>query len=166
MDIYLVRHAIAANRDPERWPDDRDRPLTPKGIQRFRRAAKGLGAVAPTVDLVFSSPLERAWRTAVILREELRWPDPAAWPQLEPDRSPQQVVLALGPHSSRASVALVGHEPALSTLLSFLLAGSPDAVESELKKGGVACVSVEGRPRSGSATLRWLLTPRMLRALG
>jgi phosphohistidine phosphatase len=165
MDVYLVRHAIAAQRDEERWPDDRDRPLTPKGIQRFRRAARGLGAIVPQVDLVFSSPLERAWRTAVILREEVRWPEPAAWPQLEPDRSPQQVVLALGPHASRAAVALVGHEPSLSTLLAFLAAGSPDAFQTELKKGGVACLSVEGRPRAGNATLHWLLTPRMLRAL-
>jgi hypothetical protein len=28
MDVYLVRHAIAGQRDPARWPDDSQRPLT------------------------------------------------------------------------------------------------------------------------------------------
>src|SRR5213079_2536476 len=67
MDICLIRHAIAAQRDPEQWPDDRDRPLTPKGEQRFRKTARGLAGVVPRMDVVFSSPLERAWRTAAIL---------------------------------------------------------------------------------------------------
>jgi phosphohistidine phosphatase len=165
MQIYLVRHAIAAQRDPEQWPDDRDRPLTPKGEQRFRKAARGLGKVVSSMDMVFSSPLERAWRTAVILREEIGWPDPAAWSQLEPGRSPQQVMLALTPHASAPAVALVGHEPALSDLASYLLVGSGKGADIVMKKGGVALLSVEGPPQAGSATLEWLLTPRALRSL-
>jgi phosphohistidine phosphatase len=165
MQIHLVRHAVAAQRDPEQWPDDRDRPLTPKGEQRFRKAAKGLGKLASPVDLVFSSPLERAWRTAVILREEIGWPDPAAWSQLEPDRSPQQVVLALTPHASVGSVALVGHEPGLSDLASYLLVGSGKGADIQMKKGGVALLSLDGAPHAGSALLEWLLTPRVLRSL-
>jgi phosphohistidine phosphatase len=165
MQIYLVRHAIAAQRDAEQWPDDRDRPLTPKGEQRFRRAAKGLGKLVSSVDLVFSSPLERAWRTAVILHEGIGWPEPAGWSQLEPDHSPQQVVLALTPHASVGSVALVGHEPALSDLASYLLAGSGTEAGIQMKKGGVALLSVDGAPHAGSAVLEWLLTPRVLRSL-
>src|SRR5919198_2518726 len=165
MQIYLVRHAIAAQRDPEQWPDDRDRPLTPKGEQRFRKAARGLGKLASTIDLVFSSPLERAWRTAVILSEEIGWPEPAAWAQLEPDRSPQQVVLALTPHAPVGSVALVGHEPGLSDLASYLLAGSGRRVDIQMKKGGAASLLVDGAPQAGSAWLEWLLTPAVLRSL-
>jgi phosphohistidine phosphatase len=165
MDIYLVRHAIAAQRDPEQWPDDRDRPLTAKGEQRFRKAARGLGKVVPRMDIVFASALERAWRTAVILCEEVGWPEPVAWSQLEPGRSPQQVVLALTPHASLGSVALVGHEPGLSELASYLLAGSGRAVDLEMKKGGAAMVSLDGAPQAGTALLRWLLTPKVLRSL-
>jgi len=33
MDLYIVRHAVAFDRDAERWPDDRERPLTPRGIK-------------------------------------------------------------------------------------------------------------------------------------
>ena len=31
MLLLLVRHAHAGDRDPNQWPDDRDRPLTDKG---------------------------------------------------------------------------------------------------------------------------------------
>ena len=165
MDICLIRHAIAAQRDPEQWPDDRDRPLTPKGEQRFRKTARGLAGVVPRMDVVFSSPLERAWRTAAILSEEAGWPEPAAWSQLEPGRSPQQVVLALTPHSSVGAVALVGHEPGLSELASYLLTRSAGNVEIEMKKGGAAMLSLEGVPQPGAAVLRWLLTPKVLRSL-
>jgi phosphohistidine phosphatase len=165
MQIYLVRHAIAEQRDAEQWPDDRDRPLTPKGEQRFRKAARGLGKLVSSVDIAFSSPLERAWRTAVILREEIGWPDPAAWAQLEPGRSPQQAMLALAPHASVGSVALVGHEPGLSDLASYLLVGAGKGAEIVMKKGGVALLWVDGPPHAGHATLEWLLTPRVLRSL-
>ena len=40
-ELYLVRHAIAAERGSE-WPDDTKRPLTERGISRFKEAVKGL----------------------------------------------------------------------------------------------------------------------------
>ena len=92
MELLLVRHAVAEARDPRRWPDDRDRPLTQQGEARMRRAARGLGRVVPDVDLLFSSPLARAWQTAEILHDEIGWPEPAPLSQLEPDRSPAQTV--------------------------------------------------------------------------
>ena len=52
MDLYLVRHAIAEDRDAMRWPDDADRPLSDKGVDRFERESHGLGMLVPTVDIV------------------------------------------------------------------------------------------------------------------
>ena len=57
MDLYLVRHAIAENRSAQRWPDDGDRPLSAKGIERFEREAKGLATLVPTVDIVRREPV-------------------------------------------------------------------------------------------------------------
>jgi phosphohistidine phosphatase SixA len=62
-------------------------------------------------------------------------------------------------------VALVGHEPGLSELASYLRAGSGGAVDLEMKKGGAALLSIDGTPQAGSALLRWLLTPKVLRSL-
>lgn len=166
MEVVLVRHAIAAERDPATWPDDRDRPLTEQGEERMRAAARGLGRILPEVDAMFASRLVRAWRTAEILHEEVGWPEPEEWPQLEPERSPAQAVLSLVPHQDAARIALVGHEPNLSEIASYLLTGSGHrGVDLEMKKGGVACLGVDGEPGPGSAWLRWVATPRILRML-
>ena len=49
MDVYLIRHAIAELRDATRWPDDSLRPLSDEGSERFRRAARGLSLVVPSL---------------------------------------------------------------------------------------------------------------------
>jgi phosphohistidine phosphatase len=166
VELLLVRHGIAAERDPSKWPDDRERPLTDEGADRFRRAAKGLGRIVPEVDLVFSSPLVRGWQTAEILHEQIGWPEPKDWSQLEPERSPAQTVLSLGPHAEVHRVALVGHEPNLSEVASHLLVGNGHrGVDIEMKKGGVACLMIDGVPGPGTAWLKWLATPRMLRSM-
>src|SRR5437764_8538338 len=139
MNLYLVRHAIAFDHDPATWPDDRERPLTPQGEKKFRRAARGLQSLVPSVDVVLSSPVVRAWRTAELLQKKARWPEPRRFEPLEPGRPPSDVVDGLQPHASAGAVALVGHEPSLHELASYLLAGDPGTIRLAMKKGGVAC---------------------------
>ena len=43
IELYLVRHAIAAERGPK-YPDDRLRPLTPAGTKKFADSVPGLTA--------------------------------------------------------------------------------------------------------------------------
>jgi phosphohistidine phosphatase len=165
MELYLVRHAIAFDADPARWPDDRDRPLTRQGEKKFRKAARGLEQLVPRVDLLPSSPLARAWRTAELLQVKAGWPEPSRCDALEPGRPPGEVVDALQPHSNARSVALVGHEPSLHELLSYLLTGDPHTVRVSMKKGGVACLELQDGIRAGSAVVEWLLPPGAMRAI-
>jgi len=164
MDVYLVRHAIAATRDSTQWPDDSERPLTPEGAARFCKAARGLHRIAPQVDVVLASPYIRAWQTAEILEREAGWPPPERAPELEATRWPRSVVELLRRHAS-SSVALVGHEPCLSGLASLLLVGDERAAAIEVKKGNVVLLTVSPEVRPGSAILRWSATPKILRAL-
>ena len=165
MDLYLVRHASAFDADPSAWPDDRQRPLTPQGEKRFRRAARGLGQLVPRVELVLSSSYVRAWRTAEILKRDANWPAPVVCEALEAGRQPSEVLEALQPHAGAASVALVGHEPNLHQLASFLLTGDAAPAMLEFRKGGVALLRFEGAPAPGLAQLVWLLPPKVLRGL-
>lgn len=142
MDLYLVRHAIAGEHDPVAWPDDSQRPLTDKGVKRFRRAAKGLRGIVRSVDLILSSPFVRAWDTARILAKETGWPKPIACEALAVGGSPRAVLDALQEHATTGSIALVGHDPNLSELASFLMTGDPDRVRIDFKKGGVICLSL------------------------
>lgn len=159
-----MRHGIAFEQDASRWPDDRDRPLTDEGQAAFRKASRGLSRIVSRVDVLLSSPLVRARQTAEILTEEAGWPEPASADALEPERAAPDVVEALRPYASEDTVAVVGHEPQLGRVIAFLLTGSDDSDSFSLKKGGAACVAFEGFPPE-EAVLRWLLTPKIERAL-
>ncbi len=165
MELYLVRHAIAYDRDSSRWPDDGERPLSPDGEERFRVAARGLKRIVPSVDVVVASPYVRAWRTAEVLAEECGWPAPQPQQALEAEQRVTRAVTALRPFADRQRVAVVGHEPNLSELAAHLVAGAEEGLALEVKKGGVVCVELEGSVRANSAWLRWSVSPRILRAL-
>ena len=165
MYLYLVRHAVAYKRDPDRWPDDSRRPLTPEGEEEFRGAARGLGRVVPEVEVLLSSPYERAWRTAEILAEQSGWPTPEMFPALEPDIPPGKVVLALESYAGKQSIALSGHRPGLHELAVYLLTGDAGSADMKIKKGGVVCIQFDDTPKAGAGKLRWLFTPKVLHSL-
>jgi len=60
-------------------------------------------------------------------------------------------------------IAIVGHQPDLTALMTACLLAGGGALPIEMKKNAVACLSFDGRARFGSAVLKWLATPRMLR---
>jgi phosphohistidine phosphatase len=167
MDLYIVRHAIAFDPDPTRWPDDRDRPLTDDGKKRFRRAARGLGDLVGSkrVETLLSSPWVRAWETAEILEKEAGWPAPERCEALEGGRSPTEVLQALQPYAGAKGVGLVGHEPSVHELAAYLLTADTTHVQLEFRKGAVCVIELTDALRPGSGKLQMLLQPKALRAL-
>lgn len=165
-ELYLVRHAIAEERDPLRWPDDGLRPLTSRGIRRFEAAARGLRRLVPRVDVLLTSPLVRARQTADILVVEADWPPAQTMDALAPDTPVAETVGALASFSTERRVAAVGHEPHLSALATALLGGDASRPFLAFRKGGVACIQFDvGANGRGDGVLRWLLTPKALRLL-
>ena len=163
VEIYVVRHAIAAERGPE-WPDDAKRPLVERGIARFKEAVDGLVWLDVVIEEIFTSPLVRARQTAELLSAGLpARPAVRVLEELAPGHPPQAVVRRLADESRKRRVALVGHEPGLGELIGHLI-GAKAAVP--LKKGGVCRVDVESLSPPRSAALVWLLTPKILRKLG
>ena len=70
---------------------------------------------------------------------------------------------AIKTHSKRhKKLALVGHEPDLGELTARLLGARGNV---EFKKGGVCFLQMDGATPGGPGTLRWMLTPKALRAL-
>src|SRR5882724_4152738 len=164
MDLLIVRHAIAFERDRHRWHEDANRPLSPAGIRRARKAAAGLKELTKRPQRLWTSPLVRAKQTAQILTHIAGWPAAEEAPELSPGE-PALAVLDLLAKDSSKLTAVVGHQPGLSHLLAACLLGGGGSLPIEMKKNAVACVSFEGKPRAGHAALKWLATPRMLRAL-
>jgi len=161
MRLLIIRHAIAAERGTPGLPDD-ERPLTPEGEKRFQKAAKGLARIVRRPDVLFTSPLVRARRTAEIAAE--------TWGRVEPvtldalahgdDDGLQKALASRGPEDV---VVIVGHEPHVSALLGRLL-GSTHDDRLAFRKGGAALVELSGRLAQGGH-LVWFLPPKTLRAL-
>ena len=167
-EIYLMRHGIAADRDPAGASDDAKRPLTLEGKLKLRAIAKGVRRLGVEWDWIVTSPLKRAVETADVVAEELG----AAAPRdvceaLVPGESSAQKVLSfLSQHPERSRVLLVGHEPSLSELASELI-GANHAARLMFRKGGCCLITYDEFPSAKSpGLLTWWLTPRLLRKLG
>ena len=106
----------------------------------------------------------RAWQTAEILEREAGWPAPERAAELEASRATADALDLLRRRAS-GSIALVGHEPNMSSLASLLLAGDEHTVAIELKKGAVVLLTLSPDVRPGSALVRWIATPKILRGL-
>lgn len=164
MDLLIVRHAIAFDRDRHRWREDAARPLSPAGMRRARKAAAGLEKLTARPQRLLTSPLLRAKQTAQILTDVAGWPAAEEVAELAPGE-PALAVLELLANDRSKLTAVVGHQPGLGHLLAACLIDGGGPLPIELKKNAAACISFDGRPRAGRAALKWLATPRMLRAL-
>jgi phosphohistidine phosphatase len=161
MKLLLVRHAAAlAPGTPGVL--DAERPLTPSGRARFSVAARGLVRIVGRVDVLVTSPLTRARETAEIAAGAFMHVEPEVEAALAGDRV-DAILAALARRPREATVALVGHEPMLATLLARMV-GSPDAERFAFKKGGAALVALPDA-HAGTGRLIWFLPPRVLRAL-
>ncbi len=164
MQIYIVRHAIAELR--ENWHEpDAQRPLTDKGRKKMVRIARGLRNLGVELTHLYSSPLVRAHQTAEILQAELKIEKIEHTDLLVPEADPAQMLALLSEHGDQAAIALAGHEPHVSALLAFLVAGKNTPI-AFFKKGGVALVEGEKPLRTGHLLLRWLVEPNHLAMIG
>ncbi|MBW4052035.1 MAG: phosphohistidine phosphatase [Proteobacteria bacterium] len=166
MELLILRHAVAFPRDPSRWPDDAERPLTPEGVRKARQAAAGLKRIAARPALVLTSPLVRARDTAKIFAHGARWPEAVECAALSPATDPMELLAELRRHDGKADcIAVVGHQPQLGCLLALCLRGEARPEAFELKKSAAACLKFEGPPRAGRAMLTALFPPRALRKI-
>jgi phosphohistidine phosphatase len=164
MNLYLMRHGIAVA--DQSGMADSERPLTPKGVKRMRRAARGLRRLRISFDTMLTSPLARARQTADIVAETLGLEGQLEEiAELAPERSVDHLISGLARFHDREHLLLVGHNPLLIRAFSFFISGK-ESLEIELKKGGLCCIEIDGLPPNDPGTLHWFLTPKQLRRFG
>ncbi|HEX5221941.1 MAG TPA: phosphohistidine phosphatase SixA [Verrucomicrobiae bacterium] len=164
MNLFILRHGIAVERDPVSFPDDSLRPLTLKGEDRLKTICEAMKALELSFDYLFSSPFRRASQTAEIVAEAMGLKKVLEFrDELTPDGDPKALVKYLGKlEPTPRNIMLVGHEPYLSSFISQLIFGEATA-GIDLKKGGLAKLEIESQLRFGPcAKLAWLLTPKQL----
>jgi phosphohistidine phosphatase len=165
MQLYIVRHGIAIDREEPKCPPDPERYLTEEGIERTRQVAKGIAALGATADLLLSSPYVRAMQTAEIFaaaldyaKQKIRRTD-----LLLPGSEASLFYRELAKDKQASTVFCFGHAPQLDDLIAAGM-GLKHPVTS-LKKAGVALLELK-RVSPPSGELVWLATPKMLRRAG
>ncbi len=142
MQVYLIRHGIAVDREDPHCPPDTERPLTPKGRKRSRAAALGLRALDVKPSAVLTSPWLRALQTAEIFCQAMGYPSKKIirTDSLKGTSAPADLMREL--QTMKAKVVLCfGHEPHLHLVIGHVLHTS--AQITELKKAGLALLGLE-----------------------
>src|SRR5580704_6595823 len=142
MELYLIRHGIAVDREDPNCPPDTERPLTPKGMKRSHAAALGLRALDVKPNAVLTSPWLRALQTAEIFCETIGYPSRKIirTDALKGTSSPGDLLREL--QSLKAKIVLCfGHEPHLHLVIGHILHTSTKV--TELKKAGLALLELE-----------------------
>jgi len=164
MILYIVRHSDAVPSGTPGVPED-ERPLTDKGVKKMREIARGLCAVDVKPELILSSPLPRASRTAEIVVEEMGGGIPLKLTDaLSPSGNRSALYREFRADRKLSSVMIVGHQPALGEIAGEIAWGSAEHY-LELKKGGVCALEVGRLDPTPAGTLLWLLTPAISRQI-
>jgi phosphohistidine phosphatase len=178
VNLYILRHGIAAERGTPGFKTDADRPLTPKGRRQLRQIADAMKNLDLRFNLILSSPFLRARQTAEIVAQSLKLKKRLAFSdELAPDGDPKALIRQLNElepapaaialariGAPRKNVLLVGHEPYLSRLVALLISGKA-ATTIDLKKGGLCRLETDSLRFGQCAALAWLLTPKQMKLM-
>lgn len=167
MQLLVIRHGIAA--DAEKFADtaqgDSLRPLTKEGKRKMKDIALGLREIVDTVDIIGASPLLRAQQTAEIVAKTYGDLPVRTVKELTPDSDPSALLDWVRQQSSAKVIAIVGHEPHLGILVTWLMTERRDS-RVAIGKGGACLLEFSSRVAAGTAILQWLLTANQLRRVG
>ncbi|MBX7150254.1 phosphohistidine phosphatase SixA [bacterium] len=164
MNIYLLRHGIAADIGPG-IKSDFERPLTEEGNKEMRLEAKGMKNLGIQFTKILASPLIRAKQTAEVVTEILDC------------RGKLQECKALGIPASRShllddlkqfnfedEILLVGHEPEMGYLAGFFIGNLK--LRLPFKKGSLCKIEISHLQPSPMGEIKWFLTPKQLKLIG
>ena len=162
MDLYIVRHGIAIDREDPKSPAEADRYLTEEGIEKTRQVAKAIAALGIHADLFISSPYVRAMQTAVLFAKALDYSEEKIRQNesLLPGAEPGVFLRELAREKNVSSVFCFGHGPHVDGLLAAAVGAQRHI--TTMKKAGVAFVELK-RISPPNGQLIWLVTPKLFR---
>ena len=167
-----MRHGYAGNRlsDPI---NDAKRQLTVSGKKEVVEIAKSLKKLGVKFNVIFSSPLERAFQTAKIIAEEYELTEQIEQSEeLKPNGSKYFLYNKLGKLNIDSVILIVGHEPYLSSMINDIISNNDtdrnynkNTKNIILKKAGLSRIKITSTVPKLKGELRWLLTPRILKKI-
>lgn len=155
MQLIILRHGKAE--DHASSGRDYDRALVEKGFEQARRAGRLIRESGFQPDIVLSSPLVRARETAETFCKAADIAEPVIQEWLACGMRPETALSELRAFSDFKRVAIVGHEPDLSSLIEWVLGATGGSVE--MKKATLACVEII--PPRSRGRLLYLVPPKL-----
>ena len=153
MDLILWRHAEAFEmREVE---SDLERALTPKGERQAQRMADWLNQRLAHSTRIFVSPAVRCQQTAKALGKKFKTLD-----ELAPDGNGEALLKAARWPDASEPVMIVGHQPTLGFVASFLLSEQPQAWT--IKKGAAWWIRGRNRENREQVILQAVQSPDCL----
>ena len=158
MEIYLLRHGIAADAEPGQ--SDSERALTDEGREKLRRVLRRAREAGTKPEAILSSPYLRAIQTARVAKEALGYGGEIERVEvLVPEASPYDVWAEIRARKAENAILLASHEPLMSSLAALLL-GHP-GLDIEFKKGAMLRLDCERFGAQPRCRLKWMLTPAL-----
>lgn len=166
MKIYIFRHGIALDRDEAliKKVEDAGRPLTEKGRERNQQMLNWFKQQEISIEAMVVSPYLRAVQTSVQLKDIVKGKTFSGVVELIPSAPPQAFVQWTKAHAKNlTNILVIGHEPQLTCLASWLVSGS-QVSNIDLKKSGCICLEVESLLELGprSAIIKWIIGPKLI----
>lgn len=150
MELILWRHAEAEDGFP-----DAERQLTEKGLDQAKRMADWLKPKLPENTRIIVSPARRSQQTAMALRSDFITDN-----AIGPGASAHAVLAAAGWPVADGVVVIVGHQPTLGEIASYLIPVIP--VGLRVKKGSVWWIRNEEKDGAIESKLHAVIYPEML----
>ncbi len=156
MDIYIVRHGIAADLDNE-IVEESFRYLTIHGRNHCRIVAQRLKDMKINFDAVFSSPLVRAVQTAEVFASVLKYDKEIKTAiELIGGSSFSRFMQFIKRHSHYESIAIFGHAPDVNSFSLSLIKENPiKDLQLNFKNSSVCKINYD--PSGDTGRFEWFL---------
>jgi phosphohistidine phosphatase len=163
MELFILRHGEAGQRSTH--ASDRIRPLTSAGKVEILEIAKALKIIGLKFDLVVTSPLKRAYDTAMIVSDIFKIGNRVqVWNELAPEGQRTEVYRKISQVREEYAVLIVGHQHLLGEIVNDMIhKGKSSPCNLLLKKGGLVRLRLLSKSNIPRGELRWLLSPRILK---
>ncbi len=156
MALYLVQHGknLPKDQDPEQ-------SLSPEGSEESHLVARAASKLSPTLRLIQHSPKTRARQTAEIFADHLS-PEQGVQ-EREGIKALDDVTLVAEELQDDRDLMLVGHQPFMGRLATYLAAGYQEPAVVAFQNSGI--VRMDRDEDSGTWYISWTLLPSVLRQI-
>ncbi|HWA05604.1 MAG TPA: phosphohistidine phosphatase SixA [Ignavibacteria bacterium] len=164
MDIYIIRHGVAADLDNE-IVEESYRYLTIHGRNHCRIVAQRLKDMKIRFDGILSSPLVRAVQTAEVFASVLKYDDEIKTAiELIGGNTFSRFAQLINRHSHHNSIAVFGHAPDVNSFSLNLIKDNP-VKDLQLNFKNASVCKIKYDPASGKGTFGWFLNSENMKII-